>query len=486
MTYTLIGFMVYLGVIMIVGLITYRINKTHRDYFIAGRKLNPWVVAFSERASGESAWVLLGLPGAAYATGMLEFWSALGCVLGIVMYWIVIAARLRDETEKVDAITVPDFFARKFPARGRLIRVLALLIIIFFYTFYLAAQFNGAGKVLYVTFGIPHLWGIAIGAVVIVLYTMMGGFFAVAWTDLVQGIIMVGGLIILPLAGFVEIIEQHNSIGVAVQGQGSAYSSLTGGYTGWAGIAVVVSGLSWGLGYFGQPHLLTRFMAIRSVKSIRVSRAIAYAWAVPAFTGSFLIGLVGLTYYGSGAFDDIEAIMPALANDLLPKWLAGILISGAIAAMMSTADSQLLTISSSVIEDLYHKTLRRKNISEKVLLRLSRLITIAVGLLGFAIAVGSEDLIYQLVSYAWAGLGASFGPPLLLMLWWRGTSARGVIAGMVTGTAATMVWTNLPNLDALVSARLVSWILSLIGVYLVSRMWPDHGYKGGKGVQGHG
>ncbi len=468
MSYTLIGFLLYLAVIMLVGFITYKINKSHNDFFIASRKLNPWVVAFSERASGESAWLLLGLPGAAYAIGLMKIWDALGCVFGIFFYWLVIAARLRQESEDNHAITLPGFFASKFNTLGKAIRITATLIIIFFFTFYLAAQFNGAGKVLYVTFGIPTTWGVLLGAGVIVFYTMMGGFFAVAWTDLIQGIIMIGALVILPLAGLIEIIEQHGHFGAAIAAQGPVFNSLTGGKTGWAAAAVVISGLSWGLGYMGQPHLLTRFMAINSTGNIRISRRIAFVWAVPAFTGAVLIGLVGLSYYGQGAFDDAEQVMPRLANDLLPAWLAGIFISGAIAAMMSTADSQLLVITSSVIEDFYHKTLGKKTVTGKQLLLYSRIITVAVGIFGLIIALTSTELIFALVSYAWAGLGASFGPALLLMLWWKRTTARGVLAGMVTGTLVTILWPNLEHLDAILSVRLVSWVAAFAIIILIS------------------
>lgn len=468
MSYTLIGFLVYLVLILIVGFITYKINKSHNDFFIAGRKLNPWVVAFSERASGESAWLLLGLPGAAYAIGLMKIWDAVGCVLGIFFYWIVIAEKLRRDSENVNAITLPGFFAEKFNTLGKSIRLTATIIIIFFFTFYLAAQFNGAGKVLYVTFGIPTTWGVLLGATVIVFYTMMGGFFAVAWTDLIQGIIMIGALVILPLAGFIEIMEHHNGLGEAIARQGDVYNSLTGGKTGWTGAAVVISGLSWGLGYMGQPHLLTRFMAINDAGNIKISRRIAFVWAVPAFAGAVLIGLVGLSYYGQGAFEDAEQIMPHLANDLLPAWLAGIFISGAIAAMMSTADSQLLVITSSVIEDFYHKTLGMKTVTDRQLLLYSRIITVAVGITGLIISFTSTDLIFALVSYAWAGLGASFGPALLLLLLWKRTSARGVLAGMITGTLVTVIWSNFEHLDAVLSVRLVSWVIAFIIVVLVS------------------
>jgi sodium/proline symporter len=217
MNYTLIGFIVYLALVLTVGFITYRINKSHSDFFLAGRKLNPWVVAFSERASGESAWLLLGLPGAALAAGFIAAWDALGCVLGIIFYWLVIAKDLRNESERVNAITLPNFFAEKLGDGKKIIRFTATLIIVFFFTFYLAAQFNGAGKVLDVTFGIPVFWGIVLGAVVIIFYTMMGGFFAVAWTDLIQGIIMIGALVILPVIGVIELANDGYSLTDAVK-----------------------------------------------------------------------------------------------------------------------------------------------------------------------------------------------------------------------------------------------------------------------------
>ena len=468
MTFTLLGFIVYLLSILAVGFITYNINKSHEDYFIAGRRLNPWVVAFSERASGESAWLLLGLPGAAYAIGILEFWTALGCVLGIIFYWYVIAERLRIESETTNSITLPDFFAMRIGEHQNLIRIASTFIIIFFFIFYLAAQFNGAGKVLWVTFGIPEQYGILLGASVIVLYTMMGGFFAVAWTDFIQGVIMIGALVILPLAGAIEVLQEHKSIGIAVRSAGTDFASLTGGTTGWAATAVVLSGMSWGLGYMGQPHLLTRFMSISHAGKIKISRRIAFVWAIPAFTGAMLIGLVGLAHYGSGHFEDVEQIMPQLAKDLLPSWLAGIFVSGAVAAMMSTADSQLLVISSSVIEDFYHKTLGKTTISKKRLLKLSRVITVVVGVIALIISLTSAKLIFQLVSYAWSGLGASFGPALLLLLWWRKITAKGILAGMISGTVMTIVWESIDYLNRMMSVRLIAWVVALFFVVAIS------------------
>ncbi|RLC50689.1 MAG: sodium/proline symporter [Candidatus Cloacimonadota bacterium] len=469
MDFVLLGFIVYLLCVLVIGIITYKSNKNHADYFIAGRKLNPWVVAFSERASGESAWLLLGLPGAALAAGFLEIWTAIGCIAGIIFSWCVIAFDLRVETENFNSITLPNFFAAKFGKDDKILRIVSMIIIIFFFTFYLAAQFNGAGKVLNVTFGLSQTTGILIGAIVIIFYTMMGGFFAVAWTDLIQGIIMIGALVILPLVGLVAIAEQGHSLTSAVSQAGHEFTSTVGGKTGWAAVAVVIGGLSWGLGYMGQPHLLTRFMSIKSVDKIKISRRIAIIWAIPAFIGAMLVGLVGLSLYGQGYFQDVEKVMPHLATTLLPAWLAGIFISGAIAAMMSTADSQLLVISSSVIEDFYHQTLK-KEVTEKALLMLSRIVTIVVGLIGVLIALFSKQLIFSLVSYAWSGLGASFGPGLLLLLKWKETTKQGILAGMITGSAVTVIWKNISVLDGIVTHRFVAWVLAFIAVWLVSKI----------------
>jgi len=469
MNSTLIGFLIYLLLVLTIGFITYRINKSHQDFFLAGRQLNPWVVAFSERASGESAWLLLGLPGAAYAMGFIETWTALGCILGIAFYWFVIARSLREESEKLDAITLPHFFAQKLGKGKNIIRVTATLIIVFFFVFYLAAQFNGAGKVLHVTFHIPATWGVVIGAVVIIFYTMMGGFFAVAWTDFIQGFLMIGTLIILPVVGLFEIASQGDTLNASLKNMNPQFVSTVGGASGWAAVSVVLGGLSWFFGYMGQPHLLTRFMAIRDGKKIALGRKIAMAWAIPAFAGAMIIGLVGLSIFGQDHFTDIEQIMPVLATKLLPAWVAGILISAAIAAMMSTADSQLLVITSAVIEDFYHRTMGR-NVSERRLLSLSRIITIAVGIFAFIVAITSSKLIFGLVSYAWSGLGASFGPALLLILKWKDTTWQGVLAGMITGSVVTIIWSEISFLDNAISVRFVSFVLAFLAIVLASKI----------------
>lgn len=448
----LIGFVTYLVLILVVGILTSRYIRSQSDFILGGRKLGPWVIAFSERASGESAWLLIGLPGLALATGFVELWTAIGCTAGIVFSWLVIAKRLRTECDRFNDLTLPDFFMNRFPEATWILRLTASSLIAFFFAFYVAAQINGAGKVLDKIF--PELlegirsalsleWetttvGMIIGSIIIIFYTIMGGFLAVAWTDLVQGIIMIFTLVVLPIAAFVEL-QSTGELSKTLAETDPGLLSVTGGKTGLALWLAVLGGLSWGLGYMGQPHLLARFKAIRSPKDIRSGALIATFWAVPAFWGAFLIGIIGLLKYGQGRFDDPEEIMPHLVGEIMPLWLVGVMISGAVAAMMSTADSQLLITSSTLSEDIFHKLFHRKA-SQKTLVLFSRGVTLVIGVFGFILAVTSDKLVYHMVSYAWSGLSASFGPPLLLALWWRRTNGYGVLSGMIGGAATVIIW----------------------------------------------
>ena len=470
MSPVLIAFSVYLVVVLVAGLATYRLNKTQEDFLLAGRRLNVWVATFSERASGESAWLLLGFPAAAMTTGLVKSWDAIGCVTGIILAWFLIAAGLRRETERLDALTLPEYFAKRFGAQATAIRVVATFNIVFFYAFYVAAQFKGGGDVLNVTFGIPVFWGIVLGATIIILYTMAGGFFAVAWTDLVQAVIMIGTLVILPVVGMMELSTRGVSVSDSLTG---AAGSWTGGLTGAAAVAAVLSGLSWGLGYAGQPHTITRFMSIRSADDVKIGRLIASAWAIPAFAGAMMIGLVGRALYTKDAFGGDEQLMPYMATELLPGWLAGIFISGAVAAMMSTADSQLLVGTSAVAEDFYHRGLGKK-LTQSQLVAVSRVVTIVLGIAGFILAIRSDKLIFDMVSYAWAGLGSAFGPALLLALHWRRTSGAGVLAGMLVGTGSTIIYMELfEDWDQLVSVRLVAFMLATLAVIVFSLLYPS-------------
>ena len=465
-------FILYLFFLIFVGIWTFKLNKTQEDYLLAGRRLGPWVTAFSERASGESAWLILALPGAAIAVGLGQVWTVIGITVGIIASWFLIAEKLRIETEKYHALTIPEYLHRRYEDNSNIIRLFSALIIAFFFAFYVSAQFHASGKVLKTLFDIDAVTGISIGAAVIILYTLMGGFFAVAWTDLLQGILMIGTLIILPIAGFIELQSSQVTIAQSLAQAGPTDSSFTMGEDGFASLAVILGGLSWGLGYVGQPHLLIRFMAIKNPSDIKKARTIAILWALPGITGAFLIGLVALNYFGAEYFTqiDVEQAMPLLAQNLLPAIVAGLFISGAVAAMMSTADSQLLVSTSAVTEDFIHQYLGIE-MSNKKWVTLSRITIVILGLLAYAIAIMSEiqgKNIFGVVSYAWSGLGSAFGPALVLTLWWKKTTRNGIIAGLLTGFFTTVIWANVDVLQSAVTERFVSFVLAFIAVIVFS------------------
>ena len=472
MSLTGIIFILYLLCLLGVGVWTFRMNKTQEDYLLAGRKLGPWVTAFSERASGESAWLLLALPGAAISVGLGESWAVIGIILGIISSWFLIAKRLREETKKYDVLTIPEYLHRRFQDHTNIIRLFSALIISFFFAFYVSAQFHASGKVLHTLFNIPHFYGITIGAAVIIIYTLMGGFLAVAWTDMLQGILMFCTLVILPIVGFIELQTAQQTLGESLLLAGDTNASFTMGKQGFAAITVVLGGLSWGFGYLGQPHLVIRYMAIRDPDDVKRARTIAILWAIPGITGAFLIGLVALNYFGPDYFKtvDVEQAMPLLATKLLPPFIAGLFISGAVAAMMSTADSQLLVSTSAITEDFIHQFLG-KELSNKLLVRLSRITIVILGLFAFGIAIMSHIQgrnIFGVVSYAWSGLGSAFGPVLVLTLWWKKITRQGVIAGLLSGFLSTVIWANVSALQAIITERLASFVIAFIAVIVVS------------------
>ena len=469
-------FIIYLCFLLLVGFFTYGFSKTQEDYFLAGRKLGPWVTAFSERASGESAWLLLALPGAAITIGLGEIWSVIGIIVGITASWYLIAEKLRVETEKYDSLTIPEFLHRKYKDDSNIIRLFSALIIAFFFLFYVSAQFHASGKVLNSLFDLSPTTGITIGAVVIIIYTLMGGFFAVAWTDLIQGILMIGTLVILPIAGYFELRNADISIMDGLKNAhlifGNYNSNVFSGKEGMAALVLSLGGLSWGLGYLGQPHIVIRYMAIRSSSEVSIARKIAICWAIPGITGAFFVGIVALLYFGPEYFQttDPEQAMPILASNLLHPIIAGLFISGAVAAMMSTADSQLLVSTSAITEDFIHQYLK-KDISEKILVLISRAMIVFLGAIAYGIALYSEVSgrnIFSVVSYAWSGLGSAFGPVLVMTLWWRKTTRQGVIMGLLTGFLVTIVWANIPYLRTMMTERLSSFILAFLAVIITS------------------
>ena len=469
----LAGLLLYLAFMVIVGILSSRYMKSLDDYVLGGRRLGPWVAAISERASGESAWFLLGLPGAAYGMGFVGFWAVIGIASGILFSWTFIAIPLRRQTAAMGALTIPDYFEMRFGDRSRMLRLFSTVAILVFYTAYVAAQLNGAGKILEATFDIPVEYGLLTGAAVVLLYTMLGGFLAVAWTDLIQGVLMTAVAVVLPVVGLIKI-GGFGKLAEALQSRGDGFMSMSGGEAGSAFLfGVVVANLSWGLGYLGQPHLLTRYMAIRKTSELPKSGAIAMGWTLLSYWGAPFIGIVGLAILGPDLADP-EQVMPLLAKALMPGWLAGLMIAGATAAMMSTADSQLLVASSAVVEDICVRLLGIRASAAKLVL-MSRAATVVIAGIALYLAwasLNNSRIIDATVSYAWTGLGASFGPPLLLALWWKRTRRAGALAGMVGGMVATILWKNFESLGAVLDIKAAAVLISALLVVSVS-LWGN-------------
>lgn len=469
----LLAFLIYLGVLIVVGIITYRMMHTHDDYYLAGRKLNPWVTALSAEASSESGWLLLGLPGQAFSQGIGAFWVAFGCLAGTFFNWTAVARRLRRITGFFRAITIPDYLESRFEDKGHALRVVAALLIAVFMTSYVAAQLVASGKALSVTFGLDYAPAVLIGAAVILFYTMMGGFFAVAWTDVVQAVMMIVGLVVIPIIGTIKLggpsAVLSRLAGLAPEGGG--FLSLRVGKEGIALATFVIGMLGIGLGYPGQPHVLVRFMAIKRPSLIRKGALIGVIWAAIALYGAVLVGLIAKAVL-TAPVGDPERVMPMVAMELLPSWLAGIMIAAAMAAIMSTADSQLLVASSSFVQDFYHKTFGR-NPRPSTLVLLSRLVTLGIGVLGTVIALRQDPdnpvgVVFWLVLYAWGGLASAFGPVIVLSLYWRRVTRAGALAGMISGATTVIIWQNIPLLNDFLYVLIPGVAVSTVVIIAVS------------------
>ena len=443
----LLVMVIYMGLLIIWGLYQGRKVKTSKDYAIAGRRLPGWVAALSERATGESSWALLGLPGAAYAMGMTEIWTALGCVLGIITAWAVLAWRLRDEAEKYNISTFAEYISKKHGENGRQIRITGSLTIVFFFFFYVGAQFLGGGKTLHTMFGIDARLGMLITAAIIVPYTIYGGFRSVVYTDVIQAIVMIITLVAGPIAGIIYLSNHPElfaqSIPGALQAAGDSYVSLTGAARGFGGGLVLAGGFSWFFGYLGgQPQLSMRFMAIRDARQAKKARNIGIAWTVIAYIGALSIGWIGIALFGPAGLDDPEYVMPRVILELFPPALAAILITGAIAAMISTADSLLILSATELSENLL-KTEGPEAAREKKdrSLRRSRMVTALLAVIALSIAyVSPSRLIFTLVSYVWAGIGCTFSVVILLSLFWKRFHGRAALSTIVAGLLFTIFW----------------------------------------------
>ena len=432
-----ISLAIYLIAMFSIGIYAYSATKGDlTGFMLGGRNLNPAVTALSAGASDMSGWMLLGLPGAMYISGLSSAWIALGLTLGAYLNYLLVAPRLRVFTELLDdAVTIPEYFERRFDDRGHLIRILSSVVIIIFFAIYTTSGVVAGGKLFESSFGLNYELGLFITAGVVVAYSTFGGFLAVSTTDFVQGCIMFLALILVPIVTL-------NQIGSVAQTQhylmelSPAMLTLGGG-----SLLGILSAASWGLGYFGQPHIIVRFMAIRSVREIKVARRIGMSWMIISLTGAIAVGLVGAAYIKSigGNLSDPETIFIFLSNTLFDPLVSGFLLAAILAAIMSTISSQLLVTSCSLTEDIYHTFLRKKaNDTELVLV--GRFSIVAVALLAIFLAHNRDSSILSLVSNAWAGFGAAFGPVVLLSLFWARMTRQGALAGIVVGASAVLFW----------------------------------------------
>ncbi|EKK1175020.1 sodium/proline symporter PutP [Campylobacter coli] len=434
-----IMFVAYAALMLYIGFYFYRQNKNTEDYFLGGRSLGPVVSALSAGASDMSGWLLMGLPGALYASGLIESYIAIGLSIGALLNWSFVAKRLRIYTSVIaNSITIPDYFETRFDDDKHILRIVCAIVILIFFTFYVSSGLVGGAKLFEATFGIRYEYALTTGTLIIVAYTFLGGYKAVCWTDLLQGLLMMGALIVVPavmlyhLGGFGEAMAVIEEIKPNALSMGEGIGALS-----------IVSALAWGLGYFGQPHILVRFMSIRSTKDIPAATFVGISWIVISLIGACFIGLLGIAYVHKFelTLQDPEKIFIVMSQLLFNPWIAGILLSAILAAIMSTASSQLLVSSSTIAEDFY-KRIFNKEASNKTVMNLGRIGVLLVALVAFVISTDKESSVLSIVAYAWAGFGASFGSVMLFSLFWSRMTRIGAILGMITGAVMVVLWKN--------------------------------------------
>ncbi|MFQ5769197.1 MAG: sodium/proline symporter, partial [bacterium] len=457
-TQILIVMMSYLILLILWGLYQGRKVKTDADYAIAGRNLPGWAAALSERATGESSWALLGLPGFAFASGLTGIWTAVGCVVGIITAWSAIAWRLRAEAQKYEVKTFTEYIARKHSTTGKWIRIVGSLTIVFFFFFYVGAQFLGGGKTLHTMFNLDPKLGMLITALIIVPYTVYGGFRSVVYTDVIQALVMITTLVVGPIVGIIAIANSvdlfAHSLPEALTLAGSEFSSLTGAASGFAAGIVIMGGFSWFFGYLGgQPQLSMRFMAIRDAEQVKRGRNIGIIWTILAYIGALAIGWIGLALFGPNGLPDPEYVMPAVMLQIFPPAIAAILITGAIAAMISTADSLLILSATELSENLLKPALESKKESSHSNLIRSRLVTALLALIALAVAyLSPSNLIYTLVGYVWAGIGGTFSIVILYTLFWKRFHGKAALITIVAGMVFTILWIS-TGMEQKITAR---------------------------------
>ena len=467
---TLITFLFYIVAMTAIGLIAYRATTNFSDYILGGRRLGSFVTALSAGASDMSGWLLMGLPGAIYLSGLSEMWIAIGLIIGAWLNWLLVAGRLRVHTEvQHNALTLPDYFSNRFNDQKKILRVVSAVIILVFFAIYCASGMVAGARLFESMFGLSYSTALWISAVATIGYVFIGGFLAVSWTDTIQASLMIFALLLTPivtLMAFADMSQVTLALEVA-----RPHATDVMGHLEWVAI---LSLLAWGLGYFGQPHILVRFMAADSVKSIPNARRIGMTWMILCLGGAVAAGFFGIAYFQqhpelAGVVNaNPETVFMELTKILFNPWVAGIVLAAILAAVMSTLSCQLLVCSSTLTEDFY-KSFLRKNASQKELVWVGRLMVLMIALLAIWMAGNPESKVLGLVAYAWAGFGAAFGPLIILSLFWRRMTLNGALAGMIVGAVMVILWKNVWGATG-VYEIIPGFILSFASIIIVSLM----------------
>jgi sodium/proline symporter len=454
---------------MFIGYLAWRRTKNLSDYILGGRRLGSWVTAMSASASDMSGWLLLGLPGYAYAAGLEAGWIALGLLVGTYVNWRLVAARLRHYSVIAgDSQTLPEFFENRFHDETRLLRTVSAIFILLFFLFYTSSGLVAGGKLFNAVFDLPYHWAVTAGALVIVIYTFFGGFLAVSWTDLFQGLLMALALLIVPLIAISGLGGWGATLSSVSETNPALLNALTNVKNEPLGLLAIISLMAWGLGYFGQPHILARFQAIRSVTEIPAARRIAVSWVSITLICAVLVGLVGIGYLEQplqGA--DTEKVFILLVDALFHPVVAGLCLAAILAAIMSTADSQLLVSAAALTSDLY-KPFFRRAASEQELIWTGRVAVLVIAMIGLVLAWDPERKILDLVAYAWAGFGAAFGPTLILSLYWRRMNRYGALAGIIVGGLTVVIWKQLSGGLFDIYEIVPGFIFSMLSIVVIS------------------
>lgn len=465
---TLITFLFYIIAMIVIGLMAYRATANFSDYILGGRRLGSFVTALSAGASDMSGWLLMGLPGAIYLSGLSEMWIAIGLIVGAWLNWLLVAGRLRVHTEvQHNALTLPDYFSNRFNDQKKILRIASAFIILIFFAIYCASGMVAGARLFESMFDMSYSTALWVSAIATISYVFIGGFLAVSWTDTIQAGLMIFALLLTPVVVVLSFAD-INQMTLALEAARPQATDVIGDLS----VVAIISLLAWGLGYFGQPHILVRFMAADSVKSIPNARRIGMTWMILCLGGAVAAGFFGIAYFqqhpelASVVNANPETVFMELTKILFNPWIAGIVLAAILAAVMSTLSCQLLVCSSTLTEDFY-KSFLRKNASQKELVWIGRLMVLLIAMLAIWMAGNPESKVLGLVSYAWAGFGAAFGPLIILSLFWRRMTLNGALAGMIVGAIMVIVWKNFFSATELYEI-VPGFLCSLIAIVVVS------------------